>query len=112
LDWARQQFNDKLQIDPFPGTVNLTVDGPESMSVWHRIRDTTGVRIINPNKGPSDCDARCYPVLIEGHLDGAIVLPEVENYSMNQIEIISAVGLRDALSIDDGDSLTLEVKSA
>ncbi len=66
LDWARQQFLDKLGIEPFPGTINLIVDDSESMKVWNRLKGTPGVRIDNPNDGPHDCDARCYPVSIDG----------------------------------------------
>jgi len=112
VDWACRQFIDKLGIDPFPGTVNLTVDGPVSIFVWDRIKDTPGVRIDNPNGHPDDCNARCYPVSIEGRLDAAIVLPEVANYSTNRIELIAPVNVRDVLGISDGDSLILEVKSA
>ena len=68
------------------------------------------MRIDNPNSGPNDCNARCYRVSIEGQVDAAIVLPEVADYSPNQIEIIAAVGVRDALGINDGDALTLELK--
>jgi catechol 2,3-dioxygenase-like lactoylglutathione lyase family enzyme len=112
IDWARRQFIEKLGIDPSPGTVNLTVDGPESMSVWDEIKRTSGVRIDNPNDGPNDCNARCYPVLIEGRLRAAIVLPEVANYATNRIELIGPVRVRDALGISDGDPLILEVRSA
>jgi CTP-dependent riboflavin kinase len=111
LDWARQQFRDKLGIDPFPGTANLIVDDSESMEVWDRLKATPGVRIDNPNDGPHDCDARCYPVGIDGRIDAAIVIPEVPGYSPVQVEVIAAVGLRDALEIEDGDSLTLEIKN-
>lgn len=111
IDWARRQFIEKLGIDPSPGTVNLTVDGSESMSVWDEIKSTSGVRIDNPNDGSNDCNARCYPVLIEGRLDAAIVLPEVANYSTNRIELIAPIRVRDALDIRDGDTLILEVKS-
>jgi CTP-dependent riboflavin kinase len=110
LDWARQQFSEKLGIDPFPGTINLIVGDSESMKVWHRLKGTPGVRIVNPNDGPHDCDARCYPVSIDGQIDAAIVLPEVARYSPVQIEIIAAMGIRDALGIDDGDSLRLEIQ--
>jgi CTP-dependent riboflavin kinase len=98
LDWARQQFVDKLCIDPFPGTINLIVEDSESMQVWNRLKDTPGVRIDNPNDGPHDCDARCYPVLINDQIDAAIVLPEVAGYSPVQIEVIAAMGVRDALA--------------
>ncbi len=110
LDWAREQFSDKLGIDPFPGTINLIVDDSESMKVWNRLKGTPGVRIDNPNDGPHDCDARCYPVSIDGQIDAAIVLPEVAGYSPVQIEIIAAMGVREALDIDDGDSLRLEIR--
>ncbi len=110
LDWARQQFINKLGIDPFPGTINLIIDDLESMNVWNSLKGTTGVRIDNPNDGPHDCDARCYPVSINGQIDGAIVLPEVAGYSSVQIEVIAARAVRDALDINDGDSLRLEIQ--
>jgi CTP-dependent riboflavin kinase len=88
----------------------LIVDDSESMKVWNRLKGTPGVRIDNPNDGPHDCDARCYPVSIAGRIDAAIVLPEVAGYSPTQIEIIAAKGVRDALDIDDGDSLRLEIR--
>ena len=111
LDWARHQFRDKLGIDPFPGTVNLIVDDSESVEVWDRLKDSPGVRIDNPNDGPHDCDARCYSVVIDGRIDAAIVLPEVPDYSPVRIEVIAAVGVRHVLEIEDGDSLTLEIKN-
>ena len=110
LDWARRQFIGKLGIDPFPGTINLIVDDSESRSVWVRLTGTPGVRIDNPNGGPHDCDARCFHVVIEGQVDAAIVLPEVAGYPPNQIEIIAPICVRDALGIDDGDWLKLEIR--
>ena len=110
LDWARHQFVEKLGIDPFPGTINLIIDDPESMKVWNRLQGTPGVRINNPNDGPHDCDARCYPVSIDSQIDGAIVLPEVAGYPPIQIEVIAAKRVRDLLGIEDGDSLRLEIQ--
>ena len=111
IDWARRQFIDKLSIDPFPGTVNLMIEEPDSMSAWDQVRNTQGVRIDNPNSSPDACSARCYPVSIDGRLDAAIVLPEVAGYSSNQIEFIAPVSVRGALGFNDGDSVILEVKS-
>jgi len=110
IDWARRQFIEKLGIDPFPGTINVIVDEPESMSVWGRIKNTPGVSIDNPNSGPHDCNARCYQVSIEGQVDAAIVLPEVADYSTNRIEIIAETGVREALGLNDDDSLILEIE--
>jgi CTP-dependent riboflavin kinase len=111
LEWARRQFVQKLGIDPFPGTLNLVLEDAESIEVWHRLRKAPGIRIENPNDGPNDCDGRCYPVTIDGRIDAAIVLPEVAGYSPVQIELIAPVGVREALGVEDGDSLGLELRS-
>ena len=110
LDWARSQFMDKLGIDPFPGTVNVVVDDPDAMPVWVRLKRTPGIRIDNPNDGPHDCDARCYPVSIEGRIDAAIVLPEVDGYPPAQVEMIAELAVREALGIEDGDTVRIVLK--
>lgn len=109
LEWARAQFTAKLGIDPYPGTINVIVGEPEQLAVWTQLKDLPGVRIDNPGDGPFDCDARCYPVSIEGRIAGAIVLPEVGGYPPGQIEIIATVGVRDALGIADGDIVRLVI---
>jgi CTP-dependent riboflavin kinase len=111
LAWAREQFTEKLGIDPSPGTLNLIVDEPESAEIWNRLKSTPGVRIDNPNDGPHDCDARCYPVSVDGQIDAAIVLPEVPGYSAVKVEVIAAVGIRSALGVEDGNLLSLEIQS-
>jgi phosphoglycolate phosphatase len=111
LEWAREQFTEKLGIDPSPGTLNLIVDEPEFAEIWNRLKSTPGVRIENPNDGPHDCDARCYPVSVDGQIDAAIVLPEVPGYSAVKVEVIAAVGIRSALGVEDGNLLSLEIQS-
>jgi catechol 2,3-dioxygenase-like lactoylglutathione lyase family enzyme len=110
VDWACRQFIDKLGLDPFPGTVNVSVDNETSMSVWRSLKGTPGVRIDNPNSSTNDCNARCYPVLIGDKVDAAIVLPEVSGYSPNRIEIIAETEVREALGLNDGDPLFFEIK--
>ncbi len=51
-----------------------------------------------------------FPISIDGQIDAAIVLPEVAGYSPVQIEIIAAMGIRDAPDLGDGDSLRLEIR--
>ncbi len=110
LEWAQRQFVERLGIDPYPGTVNVIIDEAASLAVWDRLKATPGVLIENPNDGPHDCDARCYPVEIEGRFDAAIVLPEVDGYGRDVIEMICAVGIRNALGIADGDRLSVTIR--
>lgn len=114
LDWAKRQFIERVGIDPYPGTVNVVVDDPESLPVWVRVRQTDGIHMDNPNDGPHDCDAKCWPVTIEidgmEAIDGAVVYPLVEGYPPTQVEVIAHVGVRDAAGIEDGDTVTLILK--
>lgn len=110
LDWAKAMFIEKTGIDPYPGTVNVIVDDPDSMPVWVRLKRSEGIFLENPNDGPHDCDAKCWLVSIEDRIDGAIVFPLVDDYPPAQVEVIAAVGVRDALGIEDGDVVTLTVK--
>lgn len=112
LPWAREQFVAKLGIDPFPGTANVIVDDPDAMPVWVRLKRKPGIRIDNPNGGPHDCDARCYPVTVAGRIDAAIVLPEVDGYPPAQVELIAPIEIRGALAIEDGDQVQIEIKSS
>ncbi len=109
LDWARAQFIAKLGIDPFPGTVNVVLDDPEAIAVWVRLKRTDGIDIDNPNDGPHDCNARCYKVSIEGRIEAAVILPEVDHYPPAQIEMIAATNVRAALGIEDGDPVRIEI---
>jgi CTP-dependent riboflavin kinase len=110
LDWAKDQFRSRVGIDPFPGTINVIVDDPDSMPVWVRVKRTDGIHMDNPNDGPHDCDAKCWRVSINDEIDGAIVFPLVDGYPPAQVEVIAAVGIRDAFGIEDGDTVTLTLK--
>lgn len=58
---------------------------------------------------PSFCCAKCYPILISGRLKGAIVLPLVEAYPQNKMELISPQNIRETLSLEPGDMLEVEI---
>ena len=70
---------------------------------------TPGIRIDNPGSGPNDCDARCYKALIAGHIEAAIILPEVAGYPDNQIELVAAIAVRQALGLSDGALVVIEI---
>lgn len=108
LDWARNQFMEKLGIDPYPGTFNMVLDEEDSLQAWVRLKRGDGVVIENPGDGPYDCDGKCWKVKISG-VEGAIVLPLVSDYPPAQVEIIAPVGLRDSLGLEDGDTVSLEL---
>lgn len=108
LDWARNAFRDLLGIDPWPGTVNIVVTAEREGDAWRRVRSWPG--IVLPPPRPDWCSSRCYHAQINDRIEAAIVLPEVENYPEDKIELIAAVAVRDTLGLKDGDRVILDVR--
>jgi CTP-dependent riboflavin kinase len=107
IPWVREQFISKLSIDPYPGTLNLEIVDPESLQYFNALKTMRGREIMPED--PSFCNARCYPVLINGQLSGAIVYPLVEGYPKNKMELIASENVKEALSLKTGDYLEVEI---
>ncbi|OGP73494.1 MAG: hypothetical protein A2V86_04440 [Deltaproteobacteria bacterium RBG_16_49_23] len=103
----KRQFIEKLSIDLYPGTLNLDILEPESIVAYQNLKAQRGIEIIPED--PSFCSARCYLVLINGLLKAAIVLPLVEGYPDNKMELIAPQNIKEALSVATGDILEVEV---
>ena len=103
----KNQFIEKLSIDPYPGTLNLEIVDPESLHIFHTLKTQKGIEITPED--PSFCSARCYPVLINGQLKAAIVLPLVEGYPENKMELIASEKIKKALSLNTGEILEVEI---
>jgi CTP-dependent riboflavin kinase len=105
LDWFREQCVEKLGYTPYPGTLNLEIS-PEHISELEVIEQEAEIEFFPPDS--TFCSGKAYPVHIEG-IRAAIIMPaeEVRVHGRNIIEVISKVKLKDALDVDDGDSVEL-----
>lgn len=106
LPWARSAFRAGLGIEPFPGTLNLSLASARDLWTWARLRQQPGFPMPAPD--PGQCDAVCYPVLLAGRVPGAIVLPRVRGYAPDRLEVIAPLSLRQALGLADGDEVVVE----
>lgn len=77
------------------------------MQNFRELKTTQAVEITPED--PSFCTAKCYPVLINGRLKGAIVLPLIEDYPENQMELIASPKIKEILSLTTGDVLEVEI---
>lgn len=107
ISWVRKQFIEKLTIDPHPGTLNLEIGDPQSLRMFNELKAKKGIEITPED--PSFCSAKCYPVLINGLLRGAIVFPLVGQYPENKMELIAQENIKKALSVRAGDDVEIEV---
>jgi len=109
LDWVQEALQEKLGFSPYAGTMNLRLESEEDMEIWRELqRHLPGIDISSPD--PSFCQARCFLVEIEGRQKGAVLVPGVEGYPPEKIEVIAPVRLKDELNLKDGDTITLEFK--
>ena len=106
IPWVKEQFINKLGIDPYPGTFNLTVSDSDSKKL-DTLSNAAGIEIV-----PQDtnfCTARSFLVLIGGRINGAAIIPLVAGYPQNKLEIIAAENIRQSLSLNDGDVVEVTV---
>lgn len=103
LDWVQRECLSKFGFRPYPGTLNLKLAGPD-LSKWAEIKSACGVDFNPPSGG--FCSSKGFKVKI-GNLLGAVILPEVEGYPQDVVEIMSCVHLKDSLGLKDGDRLSV-----
>ncbi len=48
LDWVRCRLMDTVGIDPFPGTLNLTLDDDSNLARWRQWQDMPGHSLERP----------------------------------------------------------------
>lgn len=109
LDWVEREFRDKLGYAPHPGTLNLSLAGDAWASARERMLLAEGIPIEPPG---GFCAAKCFSVLIEGCIEGAAILPDVDGYPADKLEIVAPVAVRQALQLRDGDLVTLRLHLA
>lgn len=85
----------------FPGTLNLKVDGFDASRFSDRL---TAVIPAGKNLFPVDCaQVRIGPV------DGYLIIPRKTSHPNTVVELVSAVNIRERLSLQDGDVLTFAI---
>ncbi len=109
----QQQFRKQLGYEPFPGTLNVELDG-ETAARRDRIDSLDGISIAEWEDGERTYGgATCYPT--EVHVDGAsfepahILVPDRTHHDDRVIEVIAPVKLRDALPLESDDEVALDV---
>lgn len=107
LDWVQNALRQALGFFPYPATFNLRVESENELDVWRQVKSgAKGVDIQSPDA--SYCEARCFPVKIQGSYTGVVLLPTIQGYPEDKIEVIAPFRLKDHLGVRDGDEVTLE----
>jgi len=103
LPWAKKQFKEKLGFNPYPGTLNLQLT---SRMGTENLRKAEGIK-IEPQEGFHA--GRCFKALVMEKVWGAIVMPDVQGYPPDLLEILAPVNLRKTLELKDGMEVEVTV---
>lgn len=101
------QFQEKLGFIPYPGTLNLEVQGPETNKL-RLLKSSPSIRIEafqSQDRTFGAVDAWRARI---GPLECALILPQRTHHSRT-VELVSPDYLRDKLSVKDGDEIEVNV---
>lgn len=105
-DVYQQVFNEKLGFKPFPGTLNLKVD-EEGREKFEKGSDSIEItEVYEDGERLSDVDVT--PCTIKDVECGLLKL-EFTDHPDSIAEVIAPVELREKFSLEDGDSVELEI---
>jgi riboflavin kinase len=104
------QFTERLGYTPFPGTLNVRVS-PSDMLKVGSVKHWSGIRIDGfQASGRTFGGATCYPGILGGPVSH-LIIPD-RTHHQDVVEFISAVSLREALRVKDGDGIDVEIREA
>ncbi len=108
IDWVRAGMQRAFGFDPWPGTLNLRMEGADWQRWRSRLAEHPAV-MLEP--APGFCPARCFAVRLNDRIDAVIVFPDVPGYPADKLELVAPLHLRTALRLHDGDRAHVRVCS-
>jgi CTP-dependent riboflavin kinase len=104
IDWVDQQLKEKLKFQPYYGTLNITIDDAH---VQGMLKEKAADRLVHQTEG--FCDAVLIKGLINDKYECGVVIPLVKNYDERLLEVVASVHLKQALHVEDGDEVYLDL---
>ncbi|HUJ84006.1 MAG TPA: DUF120 domain-containing protein [Candidatus Acidoferrales bacterium] len=106
----RKQFMEKIGFDPYPGTLNLKLTGDYDIKTRTELDAYPAVEVEGFKNGERTFGVvKCYPVMIDNKVKGAIITALRTHYDVSVLEIIAPVCLRKHLGLKDGNKVKIEV---
>lgn len=106
LPWVRAELARLLGSEPFPGTLNIRLEPGPSMESWRALKDSAYGSDLPPG-AEGFCAARLFPVSVEGEVPGLIVLPHIDGYQEDMVELVTEGSLRERFRLDDGSRMAV-----
>jgi riboflavin kinase len=103
----RDQIRELLGFDPFPGTLNVRLVGDYLEA--RRVLEGWPTVVLEGFRSEDRAfgGARCYPLVVNGEVEGALIVADRTGYDLSVMEVIAPVDLRGRFGLEDGDMVRL-----
>jgi riboflavin kinase len=106
----KEQFQEKLGFQPFPGTLNLRLKSMADINARTDLEGMPSIVIKGFKNGERTYgDVKAFKILINEKTEGAILMIHRTHYGADVLEIVSKDSLRKRLGLRDGDLVQLKV---
>jgi riboflavin kinase len=106
----RKQFMEKLGFDPYSGTLNLKLTTDYDIKARNELEAYPAVEVAGfTSEDRTFGPVKCYPMIIENKVKGALISALRSHYDASVLEIIAPVPLRKHLKLKDGHKVKVEV---
>lgn len=101
-----EQIKEKLGFKPFPGTFNIQINEDNLVEIAKIPEEEMGTIVGKDDFG----DVKYIKASLNSQIDGALVFPVKTQHPQDILEFIASDNLREKLSLNDGDLVTLNIK--
>jgi riboflavin kinase len=106
-----EQIKEKLGFYPYPGTLNLRISEVD-MERRRQLERMPAVVIDGfKDRERAFGSARCYPLVVNGDVEGALIVANRTTYDLTVMEVISPINLRKHFGLRDGDTVKVSISS-
>ena len=106
----KKQIIEKLGFEPFPGTLNVKLTSDYDIKTRMELEAYPALEVMGfQGKDRSFGLVKCYPAIIGGKAQGALVTALRSHYDASVLEIIASVCLRKQLGLKDGNKVKVEI---
>jgi len=106
----RKQFIEKLGFTPYPGTLNIKLTSDYDMKAKSELDAYPAIEIEGfKDESRTFGPVKCYPVIINNKVKGAVISALRSHYNASVLEIIAPTFLRNQLKLKDGNKVKVEI---